>query len=47
MHYLGAAKHHSNESASLDDILPMGNFAPGIMVKEIMNTESGLLCYRY
>jgi hypothetical protein len=47
MQYLGPAKHHSNETASLNDILLMGDLAPGIPVKEVMSTESDLLCYRY
>lgn len=45
--YLGRAAQNSTESASLEDVLPMGNLAPDVQVSEIMATESELLCYRY
>ena len=45
--YLGKAAQNSTESASLEDVLPMGNLAPDVQVSEIMATESELLCYRY
>jgi hypothetical protein len=33
--------------ASLDDVLEMHGLGKDIRVREMMNTESGLLCYGY
>lgn len=45
--YLGRAAHNSTQHASLTDVIPMGGLAPNINVFDIMETNSGLLCYRY
>ena len=45
--YLGPAAHGSEVPASLRDILPMGDLASGVTVSQVINTEDGLLCYRY
>lgn len=47
MEYTGPSKHGSDQEASLDDLLPMGTLAKVVQVREVMNTESDLLCYRY
>jgi len=47
MQYLGLANNASDASASLEDLISMGDFAPAVAAKELMNTESGILCYRY
>lgn len=47
MQYLGMASNVSDAAASLDDLISMGDFAPAIAAKELMNTELGILCYRY
>ena len=45
--YLGKAAHNSKQHASLTDVIPMGGLAPDINVSDIMDTDSGPLCYRY
>lgn len=45
--YRGRAGNYSSETASLDDILPMGGLAPDIPVSDIIKTEGDTLCYRY
>lgn len=45
--YNGASARHSEEAASLQDRLDMGVLAPAIAVEEIMDTQTGLLCYEY
>ena len=45
--YLGKAATKSSSVAALLDSLPMGGLAPAVTVAEIMDTESGPLCYRY
>jgi len=37
----------ANSSSSLGDLLPMAGMAPDRQVKEVMSTETELLCYRY
>ncbi|KAF6230923.1 hypothetical protein HO173_010831 [Letharia columbiana] len=45
--YSGKAAYTSSSEASLRDPLPLGYLAPDVRVEDIMNTESGLVCYRY
>lgn len=45
--YGGKPSPKSTGVATLDDILPMGGLAPDIQVREIMETEGNILCYRY
>jgi len=45
--YKGKAAHGSKYEATLSDIIPMGGLAPDIKVSDILNTVSGMLCYRY
>jgi tyrosinase len=47
MQYLGLANNYSDARASLEDIIPMGDFAPGIAARDLMKTQSDILCYRY
>ncbi len=45
--FVGKARTNSSDEASLEDGLPMGGLATEIKVREIMSTESDLLCYSY
>ncbi|TVY36278.1 Tyrosinase [Lachnellula subtilissima] len=45
--YNGASSRHSKEAASLQDQLEMGTLAPKIAVEEVIDTQSGILCYEY
>ncbi|PMD16629.1 Di-copper centre-containing protein [Hyaloscypha hepaticicola] len=45
--YGGRITHHSNEQASLKDILHMGGLVDNLPVMSVMSTESDLLCYKY
>ena len=46
--YSGKAAYTlASSRASLSDPLPFRNMAPDVRVEDIMNTESGFLCYRY
>ncbi|TVY13044.1 Tyrosinase ustQ [Lachnellula arida] len=45
--YNGASSRHSKEAASLQDQLEMGALAPKIAVEEVIDTQSGILCYEY
>lgn len=45
--YSGKTSHNSSKDASLDDIIPMGGLAPDTTVGNIIDTQSGVLCYRY
>ncbi|KAH8812840.1 hypothetical protein F5884DRAFT_786519 [Xylogone sp. PMI_703] len=45
--YLGLANNHSDDRASLYNIIDMGDFAPGLAALDLMDTKSDLLCYRY
>ncbi|KAE9372643.1 Di-copper centre-containing protein [Stipitochalara longipes BDJ] len=45
--YLGPSSNISGIQASLDDAIPMGDFAPGLTAMELMSTESDILCYIY
>lgn len=48
MEYSGkAANALTTVDASLRDSLPMGGLARDVIVEDIINTESELLCYRY
>jgi hypothetical protein len=31
----------------LSDVISLGNLAPSVKVIELMDTESGILCYKY
>ena len=45
--YTGDAYHNATESASLDDVLSVGGLGPDVRVSDIIDSESGHLCYRY
>ncbi|KAK3348902.1 tyrosinase-like protein [Lasiosphaeria hispida] len=45
--YRGFHMFNSTGEASLDDTLMFGGFTEDIAVRQAMNTEAGLLCYRY
>ena len=45
--YRGAAASKSLEQASVKDLLPMGKLINDIEVMDILDTESGILCYNY
>jgi tyrosinase len=45
--YSGPSSHDSNDAASMDDLLPYGELAKSLPVRDVMSTESDLLCYRY
>ena len=45
--YGGHKSRHSMELASLEDDLEYKGLAGVVKVKEVMNTEKGVLCYRY
>ncbi|KAJ5184018.1 hypothetical protein N7492_001634 [Penicillium capsulatum] len=47
MEYNGPKHGHSEDKASLSDRLPMYGLAREPEVAEVMDTEGGLLCYRY
>lgn len=47
MEYNGPKHGGSDEDASLNDKLPMHGLAAEPEVAEVMDTEGGLLCYRY
>jgi tyrosinase len=45
--YAGYAFHNTTQPASLEDVISLGGLAPSITVREIIDTGSGYLCYRY
>ncbi|KAF2161255.1 hypothetical protein M409DRAFT_59258 [Zasmidium cellare ATCC 36951] len=45
--YSGPASSRSNATASLTDVLPLRGLARDPLVEEIIDTEKGLLCYKY
>ncbi|TGO36554.1 hypothetical protein BHYA_0121g00150 [Botrytis hyacinthi] len=45
--YRGAAAFKSLERASVKDLLLMGELITDIEFKDVLDTESGLLCYNY
>ncbi|KAL2217410.1 hypothetical protein M432DRAFT_516476, partial [Thermoascus aurantiacus ATCC 26904] len=46
--YSGEAAYvDDSKDATLDDLIPLGGLAPDVRVRDIIDTESGLLCYRY
>jgi len=45
--YGGHKERHSIEMANLDDTLFYKGLASDIRVREVMNVEGDLLCYRY
>lgn len=46
--YEGKHMHNSTANdANLDSLLLYGKFARDIPVSEVMDTEGGVLCYRY
>ncbi|KAH8724982.1 hypothetical protein GQ44DRAFT_772714 [Phaeosphaeriaceae sp. PMI808] len=45
--YTGFAAAMSNQTAVVTDLLLMGGLAPDIRVEQILDTQSGLLCYKY
>lgn len=45
--YMGRAEWNSDKGASLDDVIFVGDLAPETTVSEMMDTESGQLCYSY
>jgi tyrosinase len=40
-------KNMTQVEASLEDIVEMGGFADDILVRDLMSTQSDLLCYSY
>ncbi|KZZ99247.1 putative domain, di-copper centre [Beauveria brongniartii RCEF 3172] len=42
-----ASKDDTKAAASVNDVLGMKGLGPDLAVKEVMNTQSGILCYRY
>lgn len=48
MEYSWKATYTKNlHAADLDDPIRVGGLAPDVLVRDIMNTESEVLCYRY
>ena len=47
MEYNGNRSASSQDEARSGDLLSMGKLAPTIAVSDVLNTESGLLCYHY
>lgn len=45
--YSGKAAYTANSDAGLRDPLPLGDLAPDVRVEDVMDTESGFVCYRY
>ncbi|KAL9106901.1 MAG: hypothetical protein Q9227_008149 [Pyrenula ochraceoflavens] len=45
--YAGASSQGSKTPASVSDLLEMGNLAPSVPVRDIMDTRDGVLCYEY
>lgn len=46
--YLGEAAYvDDSKDATLDDLIILGGLAPDVRVRDIIDTESVLLCYRY
>ena len=45
--YSGKAAYTSRSEAGLEDPLPLGELAGDVRVKDMMDTESGRLCYKY
>lgn len=40
-------KHNNSGVASLDDMLYMGGLGKAVQVRDVMRTDTDLLCYRY
>ena len=45
--YSGSYKAKSKEQASPNDVISIGALAPDIKGKDVLDIQSGLLCYRY
>ncbi|GAD93058.1 conserved hypothetical protein [Paecilomyces variotii No. 5] len=45
--YDGISRNDSTVSAQLTDMLDFGDFAPDVSVNDVINTQAGILCYRY
>lgn len=45
--YDGISRHAPKVQASLQDAIPMGNLSSAIRVIDMMDTETGMLCYTY
>jgi tyrosinase len=45
--YRGASAHNSTSRATLDDLLPLGGLGENLSARDVMSTETDLLCYRY
>ena len=45
--YSGKADNNTDAAASLTDVMDYGGFVPNIQVSQLMDTSSGLLCYKY
>jgi tyrosinase len=45
--YGGISRHASKVPASLQDAIPMGELSSAIRVIDMMDTETGMLCYTY
>lgn len=47
MMYDGVVADGSEVRADVDDRLDMGGLAEGIVVRDVLDVEGGVLCYRY
>lgn len=45
--YSGSFKSKSEQRADPWDTISIGSLAPTIKVKDVLNTQPGLLCYKY
>lgn len=45
--YHGPAFNNSDAEASLHDVMDMGTLAESVHVHDIIDTQAGVLCYRY
>ena len=45
--YHGLTANNSTKPGSLKDVVPMGGLAPDVIVSDIINTYTDLLCYAY
>ena len=45
--YQAVAKEGTQDAVSLRDMVELTGLAPPLMTYEVMDTQSGVLCYRY
>lgn len=46
LQYHGASAHNYTTRASLDDLVPLGRLGDDVMARQVLCTESELMCYR-